>query len=75
MRQYIYIIERCNTKHFWFGTERTFGCVPLLRDYPTCKTTFRWQMGWSQMTGFTGFTFTTRVNTMMCNSIFKQLRL
>ena len=32
---------------------RAFGCVPLLRDHLSCKTTFLWQKGWSQMTGFT----------------------
>ena len=43
----------CNTEQFWFVTERTFGCVPLLRDHLSCKTTFLWQKGWSQMTCFT----------------------
>ena len=37
MRQYI--IKRCNTEQFWFGSERTFGCVPLLREHLSFKTT------------------------------------
>ena len=40
-----YIIERCNIEHFWFGTKKTFGYVPLLRDHLSCKTTFVWQKG------------------------------
>ena len=47
------IIKLCNTDQFWFGTERLFGYVPLLKDHLSCRTTFVWQKRWSQMTGFT----------------------
>ena len=51
-RKYI-LLKRYSTEQFWFVTVRTTGCVPLLRDHLPCKTTFLWQKGWSQMTGFT----------------------
>ena len=45
VRQYMSLKDVIQN-NFWFGTERAFGCVPLLRDPPVRR-------GWSQMTGFT----------------------
>ena len=60
----IYINKICNTEQFWFGTEKTYGGVPLLKDHLSCKTTFLWLKGWSQMTGFT--VFGTRGLALIC---------
>ena len=34
-----------------------FQCNPLLKDHPSCETTFSWQKGWSLTTGFTVLLF------------------
>ena len=44
MKQYM-AFKYVLSNNFWFVTERTFGCVPLLRYHLSCKTTFLGQRG------------------------------